>query len=73
MIFPTKLEPWEKRIWKPKDKLKVLKEVEEGTKIVEVCRKYQIDPRNIIHNNCFLRIHSSIGYNQILNLRRSQK
>ena len=34
-----------KRIWKPEDKLKVLKEVEEGAKIVEVCRKYQIDPR----------------------------
>lgn len=34
-----------KRIWKPEDKLKILKEVEEGAKIVEVCRKYQIDPR----------------------------
>ena len=34
-----------KRIWKPEDKLKVLQEVEEGAKIVEVCRKYQIDPR----------------------------
>ena len=33
-----------KRIWKPEDKLKVLKEAEEA-KIVEVCRKYQIDPR----------------------------
>ena len=34
-----------KRIWKPEDKLKVLQEAEEGAKIVEVCRKYQIDPR----------------------------
>jgi transposase-like protein len=34
-----------KRIWKPEDKLKVLQEVEQGSKIVEVCRKYQIDPR----------------------------
>jgi len=45
MSLPTKLGPSEKRIWKPEDKLKVLKEVEEGVKIVEVCRKYQIDPR----------------------------
>jgi len=34
-----------KRIWKPEDKLKVLEKVEKGAKIVEVCRKYQIDPR----------------------------
>ncbi|RKY28673.1 MAG: hypothetical protein DRP61_01040 [Candidatus Omnitrophota bacterium] len=45
MSFPTKLDPSEKRIWKPEDKLKVLQEAEEGAKIVEVCRKYQIDPR----------------------------
>jgi transposase-like protein len=34
-----------KRVWKPEDKLKVLQEVEQGSQIVEVCRKYQIDPR----------------------------
>lgn len=34
-----------KRVWKPEDKLKVLQEVEQGLKIVEVCRKYQIGPR----------------------------
>jgi len=34
-----------KRIWNAEDKLKVLQEVEEGAKIVEVCRKYQVDPR----------------------------
>jgi putative transposase len=34
-----------KRTWKPEEKLEVLQEVEQGAKIVEVCRKYQIDPR----------------------------
>ena len=37
-----------KRIWKPEDKLKVLQEVEEGIKIVEVCRKYQIAPQDVL-------------------------
>lgn len=34
-----------KRVWKPEDKLKILQEVEGGAKIVEVCRKYQINSR----------------------------
>jgi len=48
MSFPTELDPSEKRIWKPEGKLKVLKEVEEGIKIVEVCRKYQIAPQDVL-------------------------
>ncbi len=44
MSFPTKLDPLGERIWKPEDQLEVLQEVEKGAKIVEVCRKYQINP-----------------------------
>ena len=37
-----------KRIRKLEDKLKVLEEVEEA-KIVEVCRKYQITPLEVLY------------------------
>ena len=44
MSFPTKLDPWGKKIWKSEDKLEVLKEVEEGESMQKYVGNIRLTP-----------------------------